>query len=227
MTIKILLFIIVFLLLVIVLAVPQVRKLLSGLLGLVTAGFFVLIGLGVFLVTAIFLWNILEHALAGQFFWWIEFFVATCCVVVGVGNLSMQLVMFFRLLLILVRSEEELVAPRLDLIAIPWVLSYVIIPVSSLLASFGILTYQILNYFKYNSWRSISVIDLYFYYFEETLVKGALSEFAGQSWWYLQAEFLPLSIGILFFGILLFILYLLIMWIQITLVIKVSGKDIV
>ena len=206
---------------------PQARKLLSGLLGLVTAGFFALIGLGVFLVTALFLWNTLEHALIGQFFWWIEFFVAACCVVVGVGYLSMQLVVFFRLLLMLVKSEEELVAPMLDLIAIPWVLSYVIIPVSSILASFGILTYQILNYFKYNSWRSISVIDLVFYYFEETEVKGSLSAFADQSWWYLLTEFLPLSIGILFFGALLFILYLLIMWIQATLVIKISGKDIV
>ena len=97
MAITTLLVIFVILLLILVFAIEPARQLFRSLGSLIIAGVLVITSLTIFAITIYFVWNVLENASISQVFWWVELFIAISLVTIGVGNLSLNTLMFDRL----------------------------------------------------------------------------------------------------------------------------------
>jgi hypothetical protein len=195
----ILLLLIVILLTILILAIDSSRKLTFGIAGLFLSGLFVFYVLACCVFVIYFGWNVLEHSLTNQVFWWVELFIAVCGLTVGVNLLITAISLFEGLWIILIRPEKKIEKHGL----VFGCLSIIIIFLSTFLTSSGILVYQFLNYFRDGSWRSISVIDSVTFSFKDF----NLGTSAGPSRLYFLGEFIPLWVGVIFIGVLFFLIF--------------------
>jgi hypothetical protein len=212
MSITILLLIIVILLLILVLAIKPARQLFRGVIGLLTAGVFLVAGIIIFSISVYFGWDILKNPLPSQVFWWFELFIGTCFVAIGTGNLSINIFTFTRLLIMTIKSKNEGEFSSWDKIAIPWVLSFLAILLSTFFTSFGILIYQIYGLIADGSWKQVSVP----------------ASFAREhEFLYSFIELTTPWVGAILLGILFGLIYGGTSAVQIWIVDKVSGKEVI
>ena len=213
MAITTLLVIIVILLLILVFAIEPARQLFRSLGSLIIAGVLVITSLTIFAITIYFVWNVLENASISQVFWWVELFIAISLVTIGVGNLSLNTLMFVRLFIMTKKSKSELEFSSLDKLGAPWLLSFFAIPLFTFFAGSGILIYQISN-----SWKSLKGVDSIYETSNSFVSISILNSFP---------EYIPLWIGVIFLGAIFFLGYCAVVWVQYNIVEKLSGKNII
>ena len=235
MSITILLLIIVILLLILVLAIKPARQLFRGVIGLLTAGVFLVAGIIIFSISVYFGWDILKNLLPSQVFWWFELFIGTCFVAIGTGNLSFNIFIFFRLLIMTIKSENEVEFSSSDTIAVPWFLSFLVILLSTFITSSGILIYQTYGLIADGLWRPVSILN--FVVFSGNY-EGFPDSFAREheflyiffrehEFLYSFLELTTLWIGAILLGVLFGLVYGGISVVQFWIIDKVSGKEVI
>jgi hypothetical protein len=220
-----LLLIIIILLLILVLAIKPARQLFRGVIGLLTAGVFLVAGIIIFSISVYFGWDILKNPLPSQVFWWFELFIGTCFVAIGTGNLSIIIFIFIRLLTMTIKSENEGEFSSLDKIAIPWFLSFLVILLSTFITSSGILIYQTYGLIADGLWRPVSILN--FVVFSGNY-EGFPDSFAREhEFLYIFLELTTLWIGAILLGVLFGLVYGGISVVQFWIIDKVSGKEVI